>query len=191
MTDDMNDDLSGIFDHLTPEDFTRPRPISICYDEPAATRPFDSWVALRLTYARYGYEASCGKQRSMVVLVGHGVQRILGSEPAERLGDFIDRVSSEAREMRAHRCFFSMFTVVGHVVTDQAQPLGDSGLLRQASDTGTALPGLLWYACELGTAPARRLGYIRVDHDHIGEVFQTCNEQPGGLLDRILGIPTA
>ena len=108
-----NDEFDGIFDDLTPQDFTLPATATF----PAESGDFDEFVAARLDMTRLAYRP--GKSLSPAVLSnGHEVRQIKPL-PGEVMENFLQRLSLHAQDMHAHSFYFAKIVDAGIVVQDK------------------------------------------------------------------------
>src|SRR5690349_11639993 len=105
------DELNGIFDQLTPEDFVLPSTAIASmpgrYEGPDV---LDGFVEHQLHAVRLAFAMSDGWLLSTAVLAGPEGLRTFVADDDERLSDFLARVRSEATRVRAHWCFLATQT---------------------------------------------------------------------------------
>jgi len=180
------DDITGIFDHLTPEDFFDP-------DTSAQKIPlengctFDSFVHEQLTMLRYAFAACDGNINPMTVLANSEYAIVYQANDEENLGQYIDRMNTEARRIGARWAFFYKRTLVARQAPGNNINVGDATLMEEALKAGATQEAVYWYAARTdGDEPAMRHGYAAIDDAKLGDVSEG-PAQPNDLLNRILG----
>lgn len=160
------DELSGIFDQLTPEDFVVPSTAIAsmpgCYEGPDV---LDGFVEHQLNAVRLAFAMADGWLTTTAVLAGPEGLRTFVADDEERLEDFLTRVRSEASRMQAHWCFLATQTVMGP----------------------DAREAVVWHltSTEPETAGAVA-GFLPIEGDRLGESHETRLATPVAWAD-VLG----
>jgi hypothetical protein len=180
----MSDDITGIFDHLTPEDFFDPDtsaqliPISETYT-------FDEFVEQQMVLLRYAFAACDGSINPMIALVNDNTVIIYQANDDENIGQYVKRMGVEAKRIGARWAFFYKKTLVATRKTEET--LSATGLMAGA-DEADAWTAVYWYASRVdGEEPAMRHGYATIDNTEtkLGE-FAEGPLQPNEVLSKIL-----
>jgi hypothetical protein len=162
------DELSGIFDGLTPEDFvvesTAIAAMAGCYSGPDI---LDGFVEHQLSAVRLAFAMSEGWLRTTAVLAGLQGLRTFVADDDETLDDFVSRVRGEAARMQAHWCFIATQTVMGPGPAGLAGAAGQEAVVWQLTSTEPETAGTLG-------------GFMPVDGDRLGESYETQLAAPGG-----------
>lgn len=168
------DELAGVFDRLTPEDFLVPTTaiasMSGCYAGPAV---LDGFVEHQLNAVRLAFAMADGWLRSTAVLAGPEGLRTFVATDDERLRDFRARVRCEATRMQAHWCFLATQTLMG------------PGAGAEAGDTGRE--AVVWHLTSTEPETAGALaGFLPIEDDRLGESIETRLTTPAPWAD-VLG----
>jgi hypothetical protein len=182
----MSDDITGIFDHLTPEDFFDP-------DTSAQRIPldptcsFDTFVMEQLTLLRYAFAASDGHINPITVLANDHFAIVYQANDDENLGQYITRMNGEAQKIGARWTFFYKRTLIARQAPGNDINVGDASLMSQALKSGDTQEAVYWYAARNDDDdPPMRHGYAAIDDAKLGEVSEG-PQQPNDLLNKILG----
>ena len=165
----QRDELTGIFDDLTPEDFvvgtTAIAAMPGCYAGPDV---LDGFVEHQLNGIRLAFAMSDGWLVSTAVLAGLEGLRTFVADDDETLTDFVARIRGEASRMRAHWCFMATQTLIG-----PGAGAGDE-------DGGTGQEAVVWQltSTEAETAGAMG-GFMPIHGARLGESFETQLSAPG------------
>ena len=168
------DELSGIFDQLTPEDFvlasTAIASMPGCYAGPDV---LDGFLEHQLNAVRLAFAMSDGWLTSTAVLAGHDGLRTFVADDDETLGDFVARVRREATRMQAHWCFLATQTLMG------------PGAGAEDGDTGQE--AVRWHLSSTEPETAGALaGFLPIDGNRLGESLETRLDAPVAWAD-VLG----
>lgn len=167
MTDE-HDELTGIFDNLKPEDF------SVGDGPNLGHAAFDKFVGDNLRTVRTGFLASDGHLNPIAVLSDSQTQVVLVPEGAETLGDWLERLRSEAQKLGATWFFLCRKTMVGHYQSSGSEPVPDAtdpNAVAEAMSKGLMSEGLFFYAerMENGDRESRH-GLMEIQDGRLGEV---------------------
>ena len=168
---DQRDELTGIFDGLSPADFvvesTAIASLDGCY---AGSAILDGFVEHQLNAVRLALAMSDGWLFTTAVLAGRQGLRTFVADDDETLDDFVSRVRGEAARMQAHWCFMATQTLMG--------PRAGSADSFEDGDTGQE--AVVWQltATEAETAGAMG-GFMPIDGTRLGESFETQLAAPG------------
>jgi hypothetical protein len=158
---DDRDELTGIFDALTPDDFvtesTAIASMAGCY---AGADVLDGFVEHQLNAVRLAFAMSDGWLFTTAVLAGRDGLRTFVADDDETLRDFVGRVRDEAARMRAHWCFIATQTLIGP---------GDEGqeaVVWQMTSTEPETAGAIG-------------GFMPIDGTRLGESYESQLATPG------------
>lgn len=186
MDDENEFDLTGIFNDLTPQDFDRSN--SARHVALLERQNFEEFVTNSLEALRLAFHAADGKPNPVAVLMGSDGRRIYTPDDDESVGDFLDRLSREAKEQQTHTLFIAMLTVGGTYQapsTDGWTTLDDADAVKRSAETGSGLrPVLVWYA-QYGKAV--RQGIMMTEDGNTGDVFESPGEFGPAAFRAILG----
>lgn len=181
--------LTGIFDHLNPDDFGHE---TSALDETRPPRKFQTFVDNSLNALRVAFAASDGNLNPVAVLASSTVQRMFGPNDDESLADYIVRLANEARIIGAHWVFISTRTegALVEVEYDGTTPL--NGINNIDDMTAVQEQGLdeemvYYYAVQVtNDEVTRRQGLLPITASNsLGEIREGAPEQPS-LFDAIL-----
>ncbi len=179
---DHDDELTGIFNDLTPQDFT-----------PFSGRvAFDDFVTQNINAMRIAWAAADGAVNPVAFLATAGKIDIHTAEDGETLGQYIERVQQEARKMGATWLFVSRKTLVGNYQASSRDTIPDAtdpAALEKAIASGLMVEGLFYYAERLedGQRDCRH-GMMRAEGDRLGELIEgNPHHQTVGFFSNILG----
>ena len=166
----QRDELTGIFDGLTPEDFvvdtTAIASMAGCYAGPDI---LDGFVEHQLNAVRLAFSMSDGWLVTTAVLAGREGLRTFVADDDETLHDFVSRVRHEASRMRAHWCFMATQTLMGP---------GAGSLPAEDGDTGQE--AVVWQLTSTEAATAGAMGgFMQILGNRLGESFETQLAAPG------------
>lgn len=178
-----DDDITGIFDHLTPDDF-------IITDLSGAKIPlpdgcsFDEFVDIQITLLKYAFAACDGEINPLTILAVGDQSIVYQAADDESLGQYITRMAGEARRLKARWVFFYKKTLVAKAVGDAT--VGDDSLMQQAMKQGDAWEAMYWYAAQNDDTPPMRHGYVSIDNQRLGKAIEAPTQE-NELLGQILG----
>ena len=136
---ERHDELTGIFDGLTPDDFaTETTAIASmvgCYAGPDI---LDGFVQHQLNAVRLAFTMSDGWLVTTAVLAGREGLRTFVADDDETLHDFVARARREAVRLRAHWCFFATQTQMGPLAQDDEPGLEAVVWQVTSTEPGTA-----------------------------------------------------
>lgn len=181
MTDD---ELTGIFDRLSPSDFDRPTS-AVVEDEVRETN-FDDFVESQFRAIRYAFAASSGDLDPLATISSKTIERVFAADDDETLGAYIDRIAREASTIGANRVFIFRKTVVGKFIADKPLTTDSTEAMQKALDAGETQEAVYWYAQDRETNTTRH-GFIAIEGmAALGEVFEAPPQTNIGF-SRILG----
>lgn len=182
---DEKDDLTGIFDDLTPEDFLPELKRGIL--------AFDAFVQDNIKSIRMAYLASDGQINPVAIFADPTNEWVFVPNDDENMGQYISRLREAAHTLKATWFFISRKTMVGSYVVevsdeDQIADVADPSAVKRAADAGLMSEGVLYYAERLedGVRDVRH-GYMRVENDRLGTVAEGNPLQRMELFSNILG----
>jgi hypothetical protein len=181
-----HDDITGIFDHLTPEDFfdTDPSAQKIPLTDGCS---FDDFIVEQLTMLRYAFAACDGNINPITVLANKEHAIVYQANDDENLGGYITRMNEEARKIGARWAFFYKRTLIAQQAPGNDINVGDATLMEEALVAGRAQEAVYWYASRNDDIDMpMRHGYAAIEGTKLGDVSEG-PEQPNDLLNRILG----
>lgn len=137
MTDnDDNDDLTGIFDHLTWEDFAQGIDFiagkTDSFSQPApppenavGSEAFNRFVEASITMYTDAYLAAAGNLDPIAILVSPEGRWTYLPTDEENVQEWLDRISAEAKLRRATWFFVARKTLVGSYAADEDSEIPD------------------------------------------------------------------
>ncbi|HRD59548.1 MAG TPA: hypothetical protein PLZ93_00685 [Nocardioides sp.] len=182
--DQARDEVSGIFDDLSPDDFAGIRSLQV--------RPgsFDDFVEDQVAALRIAYLSSDGEMNPVAVL-GQGTSAWLHApDEDETLGAYFARLETEARRIGATRFFISRKTHVGSAPVEHPDlpDVADAGMIREVLESGGLVEGVYYFAARRdGEEREYRHGIMKAHGNRLGEVVEGSPDQPMELLTGILG----
>lgn len=158
---DNDDELTGIFDDLTPEDFA--------LEEKRGIVAFDRFVKENIAAIRMAYLASEGQVNPVAVLASPENEWTFVPTDDENLGEYIERLREAAKTLKATWFFISRKTKVGSYAADASNgipDIADREVVKAARDQGILSEGIFYYAerYEDGVRDCRH-GMMRADAD--------------------------
>ena len=197
MTDDHREIPQGVFEHLTPEDFSRE---SSSMDDSAhhsqGADAFNAFTEEQIRMVRAAYIAAERQQLNPIaILVSPSVQRVFTPYDEETLGGFVDRVSRDAKAIGAMWTFVAKKTLVGVASlgsaereTGGATDVDDPAEVAAAMAAGILGVGVLWYAERSeGDERHHRAGTMADTGGRLGEMTEGPSTQAIPLFAQILG----
>lgn len=188
----MSDELDGIFDNLTPEDFL----VSFnttAFQEIARVNTglnaFNDFVEEQLRTLQATYAMTEGAMNPIAILANQHTQRLYLPSEEETVQNYLDRLTEEARAMDACWFFIARRTEVGaHIIEpDESHDVADMDVTKKAQESGALSPGVFWYAERREDEHQRRMG-IFFDNNGVLErpVEVPDNPQPIAILEQVL-----
>jgi hypothetical protein len=183
MTDD--DEFTGIFDELTPEDFVRETSARITTHLPGSPNcgpeEFAKFVEHNIGVVRASSLASGGKDINPVaVLANASTQWIFAPTEEENMGEYIARLNHEAEQLAATWVFISRQTMVSARPGSEDMPdTSDEETIKEALAEGRLQSGVIFYAQRHeGDEWEHRHGMMYVEGDGLGPaVYGDPNQQ--------------
>lgn len=162
---DYNDELSGIFDNITPADFA-----------PFKGRlAFDQFVTKNLEMTRMAWLAADGQINPVAVLATAEKSWAFAPTDDETLGEYVERVRGEAKKLGATWLYISRKTLVGTFKVDpsDAPDATNPEAIQEAIEKGLMSEGLFYYAERLedGERDCRH-GMMRAQDNELGELIE-------------------
>ena len=155
------DELTGIFDDLSPEDFvlesTAIASMAGCYAGPDV---LDGFLEHQLNAIRLAFSMSEGWLVTTAVLAGLEGLRTFVADDDETLLDFVARVRDEAARMRAHWCFMATQTLIGPRALPTSPEEGQEAVVWQLTSTEAETEGAMG-------------GFMPIEGNRLGESFET------------------
>lgn len=183
----MSDQFTGIFDDLTPEDFTR-RTTSAVTELDRIERSFDDFIADMLRAVRFAFASASGEIDPLATLAGGHVERVFAPDDDETVGNFIDRLAREAKVLDAEWLFIYKRTVVGTFQSDDGGSVDGPDAMQSALDAGTTQEAIYWYAEDRSSGESeRRHGFLTIVGNHLGDQVEGNSVQTVRAFTRILG----
>lgn len=187
-----NDEFTGIFDNLNPDDFTlETSAIDETSRENLGVEAFNAFVDEQLRALRISYAAADGELISPVsILASPVLQRVFSAEDDENMGQYVARLHREAKRMGATWVFTSKQTLVGTalMLPDDMVDINDSKAVDKAIEEGRMEEGIFWYAERReGDERHNRQGIIRVVGNKLGAMTEGPAQQQIPLMAQILG----
>lgn len=190
----MSDEFDGIFDHLTIEDFiTSTTAVEEVLRSNQGLEAFTAFVEEQLRTVRTAWVASETWMQPIALLANHEKQRVFTPDDDESLGDFVNRLSREARSMEAIWSFVAKRTYVADLGMARTSELGDVSseadpdAWERAVAEGVAELGVLWYAeRNEGTERHHRHGQMVDSNGRLGPLIEGSPNQTLDLFARIL-----
>jgi hypothetical protein len=195
------DDLTNVFNHLTPEDFVRDTSASGTQSHPEALRNlglnqgpigYNLFVDLWLTECRRraGTEDDFAP---FAVLANADIERYFEGEDDEVPADFAGRLHREAKQMNAARMFVAMVAPARAVYKDDEPPQPISGedidAIQQALMTGDLDLCICWTSSLVADGTRiDRAGIMYLDDD--GQIGQEIEAPVNPDTDPFKGVLT-
>lgn len=181
---DFNDELSGIFDDLNPDDF-------IPFQGADA---FQKFFMQAIDATRFAWLSAEGNINPVAILASPSERWFLPADDGETLGQYIERVRLNAQENDARWLFISRRTTVANWTVDDADQIpGDPTspeAIAEGIRLGHAREGVFYYA-EQYDPSERDIRYgvmLPEDDGHLSEPDEgNTTLQVVGLFANILG----
>lgn len=185
---DNDDELTGIFDHLTPEDFAE----QVGAPKEKQPESFDSWVQANIETTRVAWQAANGQINPIAVLAKEAERWTITPTDTETLGEYVDRVRAKAKSLGATRLYLARKTLVGNYTAsegDDIPDIADPAALQAAIEKGIIGEGAFYYAESLfGGLRTSRHGLMKAEGETLGELVEgTPEQQSVGLFQNMLG----
>lgn len=177
MTDDQIPE--GFFDHLSPQDFVREtsaRHVAVVDEQ-----PFDTFVDNSLEALRLAFHAADGMPNPVAVLISRDGRRIFAPDDDETLGQYIDRLSREAKKYKAHTLFTAWLTEGGTYEGDTQHDVGSDEGIEQVTDLQQVL---YWYAQHKRVI---RHGIMTIEGGDTRDVIEAPGQHAAHVYRQILG----
>lgn len=181
-------EYAGVFDDLTPEDFTRE---TSARAEVPRISGFDAFVDEQLRAVRTAWIASETWMQPLALIANHEKQRIFIPDDDESLRQFVARMHREAVEMGAVWTFVARRAMVVTFGVDDGtfdRDLDDPESIEQAIAQGILRLGVQWYAERReGNESQRRHGQFQDEDGTLGALIEGAPLQKVPLFPEILG----
>lgn len=181
MTDNFDDELAGIFDDLSPEDFSPNR----------GRVAFDKFVDRHVQIVRMAYLASEGNINPVAILATDTEEHEFTPTQEETLGEYVARLHDEAEGVGAKWLFISRKTLVGSLSIPASEmfDLSDPEQVQAAIEKGLMSEGVFYYAERTeGAERQRRHGMMRADGNRLAmQVEGDSEHQSVDFFSSILG----
>lgn len=177
-----DDEFSGIFDNLNPNDFSGVASTPVRYEA------FEDFVDHNVRSVRVAFLAVDGNQLNPIaILQTEDTEWMYAPEDDETMGEYLERLRGEARRLNAIRFFISRTTKVGvlpaDVDVDAADPVTAQDMLAKDKLTD----GVLFFAMErAGNTIATTHGIMVAYANRLGEAQRGDDDQTVALFARIL-----
>lgn len=186
-----DDELTGIFDDIKPEDFFGSSASSAAHVE----ETYDKFVSRMVETTRTAYLAAAGQMDSLAFLSGGGTEWMYVPDDEETLGEYLERLRQEAKRLNATRLFIVRRTLVGaqempaeDIERGEVFDVGHAQKIAEAAEEGRMVPGVFFYAsCSESGKPDTRYGIMRASNVRLGEPVMSEVNQPVTHFDTILG----
>lgn len=189
----MNDDeLTGIFDDLTPEDFVRQTTAKIETHLPGnpneGPEAFAKFVEHNIEVVRSSSLAAGGNDINPVaVLANASTQWIFSPTEDENMGQYIQRLHDEAMKLGATWVFISRQTMVAATPSINPPDTNDEGAIQQAMKEGMLHKGVIFFAHRHeGDEWEQRHGMMQYETQGLGPAVYGDESQPVTFFARIL-----
>lgn len=183
-----DDELTGIFDDLKPEDFFGSTVGA------AHVEPFSNFVDRMVETVRTAYLAAGGQVDSLAVLATGEREWSYVPNDEESLGDYLERLRLEAKRLSATRLFVIRRTMVGsqEIPAEDAEKgevfdVGHAQRIAEAVEDGRMVEGVFYYASCSEGAKVTRYGIMRSSGARLSEPVEAEVQQAVTHYDSILG----
>lgn len=179
-----DDELTGIFNDLKPEDFfgTAARDIK--------GKTFDAFVDDNIQTIQVAYLAASGELDPIAILATATKEWTYTPNDEETLGEYLHRLTDEAKRLGATRMFLIKATLVGtdRVLQNEAPTVGEVENIEEGIRNGQVTMGVFYYAqTKEGPEVRRRVGIMRGHGNRLGEPVEPSTAQAVPNWDEILG----
>jgi len=180
-----NDEFSGIFDELEPDDFAGLFSTDVQTPN-VGEDAFAEFVERHIESTRFAFLAADGEINPIAVLANATTCWLHTPEDHESLGDYLTRLAKEARRVEATWFFFVRKTKVG-LGDDTTENMFDPKMLKKAKKNGQMVDGVFYYASRHeGVDQENRRGIMRAHGNRLGELVEGAPEQEVPVFDEIL-----
>lgn len=185
MTNNNNDDLTGIFDDLTPNDFSTVRN--------EGSMAFHRFVQENVKSVKIAFMAVDGNPiNPLATFANPENEWVFSPNDDENLGQYVDRLRKVAKEIGATWFFISRMTQVATYsvdINDVPKDINGPEALAKASEHGAAVvPGILYYAerLENGVREVQH-GIMKINENRLEDpIVGNGLAQSIGLFENIL-----
>jgi hypothetical protein len=187
--EDTPDELAGIFDDLSPEDFNVE---TTAIEEISRTNEgvdaFNSFVDEQMRAYRVAWVANHGRANPIAVLASPTMQRVFTPDAEETLGEYVKRLHREAIRMEAIWIFSARKTIVGSFMADEDTDIGDPEVIAEAMAAGKASEGVEWFAERReGDENHQRFGIMQSVDGRLSEPREAASTQSAAWWALVLG----
>lgn len=176
----MSDELTGIFDNITPDDFTPYKGAS----------SFDKFVRENIQTTKISWLAAEGNINPVAVMSNASECETFAPTDDETLGEYIARLRKAAKAMGATWFYFSRKTLVGSYRTANEGDIPDiADPAHTLAHEDRLIEGVFYYAerHENGAREVRH-GIMQPEGERLGDMIEgDARYQKIDLLDRMLG----
>lgn len=189
MTDD---ELTGIFDEITPEDFVRKTSAKIETHLPGSPNQgpeaFAKFVEHNIEVVRSSaLHAGNNDINPVAVLANASNQWIFSPTPEENMGQYIQRLHDEAVQLDATWVFISRQTMVAAGPAIDPPDTNDQAAVQQALKDGILKKGVIFFAQRHeGDEWEHRHGMMQGEGTGLGPAVYGDESQPVNYFARIL-----
>jgi len=189
--ENVGDDLTGIFDHLTPDDF-KVTTSAISTLNLSNPRTMDEFIKRGINSVRTAFSLTNGELDPMGILASQTIERTFTPEEDETLGQYIDRLAREARHISAGYAFVALVTLVGTYRSDANLNANSEEAVKAAEDAGTLTQGVYWFAEKRdASGRAARQGYLVITAPgKLGDSIESEARQESKLSRILSGVQT-
>lgn len=187
------DELTGIFDNLDPDDFNDPITVKATRGERDnyGAEAFDQFIDRKIETVRESYLASEGQINPVATLASRTSEWMFTPTDEETLGQYVERLRSEAKRLGATWLFISRKTLVGSSQQDEDSVVdtSDPEQLQAGIEAGLVSEGVFFFAerIEDGVRDHRH-GIMKAENsDTLGELVMGNPVQTVSFFATILG----
>ena len=148
---------------------------------------FNAWVDHNLRTMRIAWAAADGTVNPVAFLATKERMRTFAPDDDETLGQYIDRLTREARVVQARWFFICQRTHVGHIQSDEMMDAASAEIVQKAIDEGALKLGMVWYAERREGRITHRAGYMTAVGNRLSEPEETSPEQSFEPFAEVLG----
>jgi hypothetical protein len=198
---DSNDDLTGIFDHLTWQDFAEGlEPIKDSFTQPApppenavGSEAFGRFVEASISMYTDAYLAAAGNLDPIAILVSPEGRWTYLPTAEENVQEWLDRISAEAKKRKATWFFVARKTLVGNYQASTEDEIPDAtqdeAKIEWAIKQGYIAEGVFFFAKRIeGEDIESKHGILKDRGGQLtGRVDGSNEHQTVNLFDAVLG----